>query len=178
MDKFGTIGISRDKLDKFQFIIVPTTHMHMTDFTIDEADNAPINRAKKWVERFDALLNADLPFHKVGIAHLTSSLIDMSSHHAHIEILDMISDDTLERLFTKSAQLGLGIELNFNPSRYSEQELESILRPYRIAKQCGCKFYFGSDAHDTSSLKSAKENFEFIANKLDLQENDKFSFIK
>ena len=178
MDKFGTIGIAKERLDKFDFIIVPTTHMHMMGFAIDEADNSIERRAVKWVERFDALLDADLPFYKVGIAHITCPLIANVDKEAHIRVLDLISDEEMTRLFTKAATVGLGIELNFNPFQYDEILLEKVLRPYRIAKKCGCKFYLGSDAHHTSTLKAGKEKFEFIVDKLDLQESDKFTFIK
>ena len=178
MDKFGTIGLNKDNYDKFDFIIVPTTHMHMMGFAIDEKDNSIERRAVKWVERFDALLNSDLPFYKVGIAHLTTGLIANVDNTAHLRTLDLISDAEMTRLFTKAANVGLGIELNFNPFQYNEEQLDKVLRPYRIAKKVGCKFYFGSDAHHTSTLKGGKEKFEFIIDKLKLEETDKFTFAK
>lgn len=178
MDKFGTIGVGKKLFDSFDFIIIPTTHMHMMGFAIDNADDSIERRAVKWVERFERLLDSDLPFYKVGIAHLTCPLIANQDKTAHIRVIDMISDNDMEHLFTRAAKVGLGIELNFNPFDYSDEELERILRPYRIAKKMGCKFYFGSDAHWISSLKAGKEKFEFIIDKLNLTENDKFTFVK
>ena len=32
---------------------------------------------------------------------------------------------------------------DLDPYSYDEAQLERILRPYRIAKEYGCKFYFG-----------------------------------
>lgn len=178
MDKFCTIAVTRERIDKFDFVIIPTTHMHMKDLVLGEENDALECRAAKWVQLFDALLNMDLPFHKIGIAHLTCPLIANQDKTAHIRVIDMISDDDMEHLFTRAAKVGLGIELNFNPFDYSEEELERVLRPYRIAKQSGCKFYFGSDAHWISSLKAGKEKFEFIVDKLNLTEDDKFTFAK
>ena len=43
---------------------------------------------------------------------------------------------------------------------FSEEEKETILRPYRIAKRCGCKFYCGSDAHTPSEFEGYKEIME------------------
>lgn len=178
MDKLCKIGITKEHIDALDFVTIPTTHMHMMGFVIDEADDAIERRAVKWVERFDALLDMDLPFHKIGIAHLTCPLIARHDDTAHIRLIDLISDDEMTRLFTRAAKVGLGIELNFNPFDYTEEQLERILRPYRIAKQVGCKFYFGSDAHWTSTLKAGKEKFEFIIDKLGLTEDDKFTFVK
>ena len=56
-----------------------------------------------------------------------------------VECLKLISDDTFRDLFTRAAKRGYGIELNFS-SRHPEEIMEQILRPYRIAKECGCKF--------------------------------------
>ena len=52
MDKNGVIGISPERFDEFDFIIVPTTHLHMKSFTLDEEDYCNVPRlAKLWVER-------------------------------------------------------------------------------------------------------------------------------
>jgi len=179
MDKFFTVGVSPERLDEFAFIIIPTTHLHMMGFTLDEKDDSYDSRARLYVERFDRLLDMDLPFEKIGIAHITCDLIAKSpvpgewGHHA---VLNRISDAEFERLFTRAAQKGLGIELNFNPDNYTEEEMESELRPYRLAKKCGCKFYFGSDAHFPVNMHRSRERFEKIVDLLDLQEEDKFSF--
>ena len=50
----------------------------------------------------------------------------------------------MNRLFTKAAQLGVGIELNSYDMNFTDNESETVLRPYRIVKKCGCKFYLGT----------------------------------
>ena len=80
MDRNGVIGISDKAADELAFIIVPTTHLHMKGFTIDEtigteSDSDIAYRADLYVKRWDTLLRADLPFRKVGIAHLTCGLM-------------------------------------------------------------------------------------------------------
>ena len=179
MDKFFTIGISPKRLAEMDFIIIPTTHLHMRGFTLDEKDDSLPCRARLFVERFDKLLDMDLPFEKIGLAHITCSLMAKPLEPGkwrHLDLLDMISDAELERLFTRAAQKKMGIELNFPPEAYTEQDLERLLRPYRLAKKCGCKFYFGSDAHHPAGVEGAKARFEHIVDLLDLQEEDKFSF--
>ena len=63
------------------------------------------------------------------------------------------------------------IELNM---KYPEENTELLLRPYVIAKECGCKFYLGSDAHTSHSLDHTVANFEKIVSALSLDESDKF----
>lgn len=130
--------------------------------------------ADRWVSRLDALLNAELPFKKTGIAHLACSLIDNRSREGWLAALECIPTAEMERLFTKAAQLGVGIELNAGDMCFAPQEEDTILRMFRIAKACGCKFYLGSDAHDRKSFENVEELFERAVRLLDLQESDKF----
>ena len=130
--------------------------------------------ANRWVSRLDALLNAELPFKKTGIAHLACGLIDNRSREACLAALECIPTAEMERLFTKAAQLGVGIELNAGDMCFAPQEEDTILRMFRIAKACGCKFYLGSDAHGRESFAHVDEIFERAIDLLDLQESDKF----
>lgn len=177
LNKELTLGISKETIDKFDFVIIPTTHMHMSGYTV--ALNASLEaRATAWVDRLDAVLHMDLPFHKIGIAHLTCDVIAPGAWQDHITVLDMIPDDTLTRLFARAAEVGVGIELNFNPARYESGDLERVLRPYRIAKKAGCKFYLGSDAHRAAELETVFNKFAPIVDALALEESDKFLLAK
>lgn len=173
MDKNGVIGISKERCDSFDFIIVSTTHLHMKGFTLDEADCGDVERlAELWVKRFDALLNADLPFGKVGIAHLTTKCIATEGDVLY-EVIKHIPDSELERLFTRAAELGLGIEINGCDFRFEDRHTETVTRPYLIAKKCGCKFYLGTDAHKSHEF-SAFSGLERAVRILGLTEEDKF----
>lgn len=174
LDKNMTLGLARENFDKFDFIIIPTTHLHMTGFTIEEDELNREGRIKAYIRRLEAVLSMELPFHKIGIAHLTTHLIAREDWQEHISILDSISNKTFEDIFGVAAQKGVGIELNMNCDSYKKDELERVLRPYRIAKEQGCKFYFGSDAHHPDTFDTAKHRFECIVDDLELTENDKF----
>ena len=177
MDKNGVIGISKEKYDLFDFIIVPTTHMHMKGFTIeDSAYGDPDALARLWVERFDTLLKSDLPFGKVGIAHLTTRCIAVDND-MHLEVVRRVPTEEMYRLFTEAARLGLGIELNGEDMSFAKKDADTVLRPYRIAKECGCKFYYGSDAHNPRAFDVYK-NFDRAIDLLGLTENDKFHIKK
>ncbi len=170
LDRHLTLGISGALMDQLDFVIIPTTHLHMNGFTCDGCEGVE-ERAQLWITRLDAVLNMNLPFHKIGIAHLTCGL--MYPGHA-IEVLNAIPQREYHRLFAKAAEVGVGIELNFNSFEFTGDALETTLRPYRIAKEEGCRFYFGSDAHHPGDLASAKANFENIVDLCGLTEEDKF----
>lgn len=174
-DRFMTVGLAKEHFDRFDFVIIPTTHMHMQGFTLTEEEgNTVKKRADLWVKRLDALLEKDLPFEKIGIAHLTCSLIAPSSREDYLAALKLIPDEDMERLFEKAAVLGVGIELNSCDMMFAEEEADIVLRPYRIAKNKGCKFYMGSDAHHPAALDKAVPYFERAIDYLKLEETDKF----
>ena len=175
MDMHLTVGLAPEHFDRFDFVVIPTTHLHMNGFTITEEQAASVEtRAKLWVSRFEGLLKQDLPFRKIGIAHLTCTLADPRSHENYLQLLNMLSEEDLQRLFAKAAEVGVGIELNYSDMCFKDEEADTVLRPYRIAKNCGCKFYCGSDAHHPKTFSKCKEIFERAIDLLGLEESDKF----
>ena len=173
MDYNYVVGVSEERLSSFDFIIIPTTHMHLAGNTVRKKIETPEEAAVIWVKRLEELLKKDLPWHKIGIAHLTCGHI-MKGRTA--EVIPLISDEDLYRLFKDCSKKGVGIELNMKTISLAREEKEILLRPYKIAKECGCKFYLGSDSHKLSAFENIKENFEDIITSLDLKEEDKFIF--
>lgn len=172
LDKHCTLGLSAALFDEFDLIIIPTTHMYMNGFTVEKEDFCnPRRLAKLWIERIEAVLNMNLPFHKIGLAHLTCSLI-AKSREKYLETLNLIEPEFIYRVFKKAALLRVGIELNASDMDFLDEEQEIILRPYRIAKECGCKFYCGSDAHHPRDFEKVA-SFERIIDGLELTEKDK-----
>jgi len=174
MDSDERIGVSNSRYDDFGFIIVSTTHFHHMTGPKWE-DRSPEELAKRWIERFEAVMNSDLPFGKVGIAHLTCDLIAKTKED-YLKVLDLLPEEKLNELFSRAAAIGLGIELNIGQDvfDYEKQEIETVMRMYHIAKQNGCKFYFGSDAHIPMEFEGAIERFNKIIDILNLTEDDKF----
>jgi len=178
MDKFFTLGIAKESFDKFDFVVVPTTHLHFMGFTIDIEDNSFVKRARLWVDRIDALLSKDLPFHKMGLAHITCSLV-APAREEYLEVIRLIPEWEMERLFRKAAEVGIGIELNASALNFADEgEAEIALKPYKIAKKCGCKFYCASDAHHPEHLDRTKAIIERAIDLLELTEADKFHIEK
>lgn len=174
MDKQLRLGINEKLLPEFDFIIVSTTHLHMKGFTSYNEDIADAKaRARTWIKRLDALLEMELPFKKIGIAHLACRLI-APTRGEYLETLSLLPEPELKRIFEKVASVGAGIELNGSDMSFSDEEEEIVLRPFRIAKECGCKFYFGSDAHHPAELERSIPIFERAVSLLGLTEEDKY----
>lgn len=173
MDKNFNIGISKERFAEFDFVVIPTTHFHMTGFTIPDEVQSPEEKADFWIKKLNALLDMDLPFHKIGIAHLTCGLID-SSREKFLETISALKTEELRAVFSKAAKKGVGIELNSDDMNFKDKEADIVLRPYRIAKEVNCKFYMGSDSHHPKSLDAAKDIFERAIDLLELTEDDKF----
>lgn len=174
MDYNGVLGISPERLRELDFVTVATTHMHLTGNTVRKKIETPEEGAKIWLEKIRTLLKKELPFHKMGLAHMTTGHILKEKTP---EVIKLLCDEDLYEVFTECAKKGLGIELNTKTIFNSEEEKDILLRPYYIAKDCGCKFYLGSDSHKTAALIGAKENFERIITLLDLKETDKFNSV-
>lgn len=169
-----TLGISKERCEELDFINIPITHMHFPGFTISEEDGATAQgRARAWVKRFDKVLSMDLPFHKIGMAHLTCGLIASHSREVYLDTLNSIPSEDMERLFKRAARLGVGIELNAHDMAFADEETDTVLRAYRIAKECGCKFYCGSDSHRPKDF-SRTESFARAIDLLGLEGTDKF----
>ena len=176
LDKHLTLGCPPARFDDFDFIIIPTTHLHFMGFTIDEADDSVKARARLWVERLEHVLQQDLPFHKIGIAHLASCLVNWrrKSMEEYYATLSAIPEMDMARVFEKAAERGCGIELNLEDMRKAGDDLTPVLRPFYVAKACGCKFYLGSDAHAPEEFDGFHEIYDRVITALDLKESDKF----
>ena len=168
-----TLGISKERFSQFDFVIIPTTHLHMNGFTIDK-EAGVAERADAYVKRLDKVLSMDLPFHKIGLAHLACRLIMRNGPID--EVLNSISDQTLEGLFKRAAELGVGIELNGSDFELTrpENHMAATVRLFTIAKEQGCKFYLGSDSHKPEHLEPRFATFERAVTLLNLTEDDKY----
>ena len=181
MDKNGVIGLAPEHADRFAFIVVPINHFHMESFTIPVGESSPEARAKALVKHFEYLLNSKLPLSKVGVAHLNCDLMAKPySDEGIAAIFDSIPFSDWDALFKEAKKKGLGIELNLAGFTYRGERIDdSIFRPFMIARDNGCKFYFASDSHTPEDripeVYHAKANR--VINKLGLTEDLKYKMI-
>lgn len=174
MDLNGQLGVTREEMDKLDFLVFAPSHLHMDTFTVprDLAPSAEVHK-KLYLERMDILLKADLPYGKTGLAHPTCSLACKADP---VRMFDLITDREYEEMWKRVRDKGMGVEINIG-ERYTPDELERIMRPYRIAKAVGCKFYLGGDAHMPDETRGLIRKFQKHVDILGLTEEDKLPFV-
>lgn len=164
------LGLSRRSFDLFDFVIIPVNHFHMIDFVRPSSYNTASLLAELMLSRLEELQGLNLPWEKIGIAHFTTSLV--FSEGKYEEVFEYMPEERLLDIFRFFAKNGTGIELNaasFKEGR--ECDFDTLLRPYLLAKQAGCKFYFASDAHGVDHLP-IKDELEPIVKLLGLKKED------
>jgi histidinol phosphatase-like PHP family hydrolase len=176
MDMNDNLSASIAEIEALDFAVIAFSHLHLKNYCVpkDFPEDAETHK-KRFLERVHHLLSLDLPFHKTGLAHFTCELLCTAEPY---RCLDLISDAELIDIFTKVRDRGMGVELNMNPLRYQGAVLDTMLRPFRIAKNLGCKFYMASDAHhpdDFSGVLTRRMNP--LIDLLGLEESDKLPFI-
>lgn len=174
----GVVGISREKMEDYDFIVIPPNHLHIRDMTNPGLEHTAENLAEYFTRRLELLTGLDLPWHKVGIAHLNFIYDGDASRHA----LDLMDPDRLLPVFRDLAGKGVGIELNSacfeeDPAGW-ETVADSHLRLFYMARDAGCKFYCCSDCHKYSLLTDPAHSLETVLrpviDRLELTEDDKF----
>jgi len=169
----GQLVVSREELDRLDFVIFAPSHQHLTGYTVPEDyDPSPEAQKTRYMQRMDCLLSMDLPVGKTGLAHPTTRL---ACRQDPVAMFDLISDREYEALWTRVREKGMGVEIN--PEGHTREAWEHILRPYRIAKAMGCKFYLGGDAHTPEGMWGRKRSLRRFVELLKLQEEDKLPFV-
>ena len=162
--KLGAPAISEAAAEQFDFIIVPNSHTHLV---MPEELYQPYEKhAEFMVKAYDDIVSCPLKKYITAVAHPFEAVC---CPYPRAELLKLISDDTFKRLFTKTAEAGIAFEVNqecIGGALKSEVEWEQRLRMFGIARDMGCKFIFGSDAHShlhLEVLQNTKELMEALS---------------
>lgn len=93
--------------------------------------------------------------------------------------LELISDQVFEECYSKAANLGVAIEINIGAVTEVNTDFDhnELIRAYRIAKNVGCKFTFGTDSHSVKGLELVAHGGA-IADKLEFTKNDIVEFLR
>ena len=171
-----TVGINPERLAQMDILLISLSHFHMTDFTISAADAATAEgRAEVLLTKLERLLTYDLPWRKISLAHLTGPKLSGGDADNHCAILRLMQGQRLTAIFRRIAELGMGIELNTGTFHFgNEAEEAAVVAFYAHAKECGCKFTFGSDEHKSNGFAYHRERGQRMADALGLTEEDIF----
>lgn len=163
------VGITEETAEKFDFIIVPNSHTHMM---MPKDFYEPYEKhAEFMIESYNNILDSKVSKYITAMAH---PFMAVACPYNNGILIDMIPDDTYKRLFDKTANKGIAFEINISSMHgKTKEQIEALsqIRIFRLAKQCGCKFLFGTDSHN-DQRHSSFSNAEFVAEILELKETD------
>lgn len=145
------ISISPEAMAQMDFINVPIDHFHMKDFVCPASVQTADQVRDLYLTRFREVLELPLPWEKISLAHPTDIL---SFGPIVPDVLNGIPDAVLGDIFARCAALGTKLEINTSlqgTDRWSTQA-DAHIRFFALARECGCLFTFGSDAHFPDDL--------------------------
>ncbi len=148
----GTLAIRPEHAPLFDYILIPTNHLHLRGITIDPSVREPREVRRLMLDRFvlaaKSWLSHDFrtalchPFTPYGFSEIAD------------ELLDGITDGEYEYCFSTAAGLGVPVEINSGILSIGGMSTDKHGFPYQfirimtIARECGCRIYPGSDSHE------------------------------
>ena len=153
----GRVSLKAASAKLFDYVLVSAHHFHMKNFVrpLELEDAHAVGRLMR--ARFCECCNIDFVF---GIVHPFMVL----GYPGRIdEILSTFTDRDFREVFSYAADKDKSVELNIC-MLYQETDCDAegfpveYARMFTIARECGCKFHLGSDAHAPERL--ARERFE------------------
>jgi len=166
------LGVAPEHYDLFDMIIIPLNHFHFVPMVAPAGCDTVEKYASLYTERLEQLVQLDLPWKKIGIAHLNGGIL---------ELFYEMPEKRLRPVFKKLGCLGAGIELNGYCYKYDNPEehnwhnnREAVFKLMKIAKEENCKFYCGSDAHTTAVFQKGVGHMREAAETLGLTAEDLF----
>lgn len=142
------IAITPEHAEKLDFLLVPNSHTHMT---MPKEFYEPHQRhADFMLTAFMDIVTSPLAKYVTAVAHPFSAV---NCPYDNRCLFDLISDAQYIECFEAARQANIAIEINtssFYPLPLNEIIEHPSLRMFDLARKCGCKFTFGSDAHSPS----------------------------
>lgn len=163
------VAITEETAEKLDFLLVPNSHTHMM---MPKDCFEPYRRhADFMLQALYDILNSPVSKYITAIAHPFEAV---SCPYPNGLLIDLITDDEFKRVLDLMANKGIAFEINVSSmQRKTPAEIEQLsqIRLFRLAKQQGCKFLFGSDSHSAGSHQFYG-NANFVAELLALTEED------
>lgn len=154
------IAISEEHAKELDFFIVPHSHTHVIMPVEYRADH---NRHIDFmITAFHDITESKLAKYVTAIAHPFEAGACSDKQDG---ILELISDDQFRDCFRKAAEKDIAVEINLGTltaraPRYRESR---FFRMFEIARDCGCKFTFGSDSHRPKHFSSITQGYAWAA---------------
>lgn len=166
------IALTEEIARKFDYILVPNSHTHM--MMPKEFYEPKQRHAQFMLDAFLDTVKSPLAKYVTAMAHPFSAVC---CPYPRELLYPLISDAQYGEAFSLAREADIAIELN--TCGYVHSTLQQILdhpslRMFAIAKECGCKFIFGSDAHSAApgDVQDSWWIAYVLAQALDLKEDD------
>lgn len=165
------VAMTEETAEKFDFILIPHSHTHIT---MPKDYYEPYQKCIDFmVQAYEDIINSNVSRYITSMAH---PFMACKSPYDNRILMPLIPDDTYRRLFSKTAEKGIALEIqtpcfarDLEPDAVAGQH--TLIRIYSMAKEEGCKFTFGSDAHNTLEYPHIEIANE-VADLLSLKEDD------
>lgn len=164
------IALTPESASMLDFVLVPNSHTHIT-MPKEFYDNRE-RHAKYMLDAWYDIMNSRTAEYVTAIAHPFHAVCCPYDYH---EVMKCITDKQYEDCFRAAKEKDIAVEIN--TSCFVKGGLNGAVNDYEalrmlsIAKECGCKFTFGTDAHDIPELSSAVYGY-VIASALELKQED------
>lgn len=171
------VGVTEEVAEQLDFLIVPNSHTHMM-MDIKYYETPELHR-DYMVKALEEIATCKVSKYVKSIAHPFNPV--QTSLEDEIKVLACTPDDTFKRLFTLCAEKGIALEFNTSSIRrvfWNTSNTEEHVRMFTLAKDCGCRFSFGSDAHSEGGHAKYAETCQFCVEKFNLKESDIADFVK
>ena len=169
--------LTREMAKELDYVLLSPSHIYnligaYTDFDLSTPESAKIILLENFKNA--CLLDFGVP---TGIAH---PLYPISAPFKQ-QIIDGYTEDELCECYTLAAKTGKSIEIHacvYRKGVYLDEEGLSprYIEMLSIAKKCGCKFHFGSDAHSAESFCNKHALLERAAQRAGITKDDLWSF--
>lgn len=158
---YGQIGITKEHASLLDYVLIPISHYHNPEnrfLGIDVNDKKFMRKFA--IDRFIKACDADLPV-PTGICHPFVPYGTLLRD----ELLQEITDNDFLMCFKYAAEKNVFIELHWTTDHQRWTNVEDgfsveYMRMATLAKEAGCKFSLGSDAHEHGSFASGVHSRE------------------
>ncbi len=163
----GIFSISAEFAEKLDYVLLSCSHFHMRDFVEQPASHAPEDIARQLMKFFVSGVGSGLAS---SIAH---PFVPFGHTEKFDSIIKEISDSEFLDAFGEAASRGVGLEITtkFLPDEGNVFSIETPVRMLSLAKQAGCLFTFGTDAHNPECQRKLYE-LEYFSSILELSESN------
>jgi histidinol phosphatase-like PHP family hydrolase len=140
----GAFGITAEFAQELDFVLLACSHFHMSGFVAQPEGKTPRHLGRHMLDFFLSGVSSGLA---TSIAH---PFYPLGYFDQYDSAIDAISDAEFLDVFGAAAEHDVALEITtaFIPTHSARSfSIETPIRFLSLAKQAGCKFTLGTDAH-------------------------------